>query len=182
MKFIANSAHSLSIYFCKFLILSILTPCTFATTQFINPKWPARTIITPNNIEISVSWAVSNQEKQTGLSRLAKEKMPLNAGLLFVYPSPTQLKFWMPETLFDLDIVFLDSDFRVIAVETLKHHTASSGPNIPTTKTYTGQYVLELHASMAKKLKISKGSILKWKKPLSESFLKSLGIEQGTRP
>ncbi len=174
MKFITNNAHILSTFFA-FLAITLSTS---SYGQFINKKWPSKIMLVPSNQEIEISWAVSDREKEKGLSLLKPERMPKTSGLIFVYQKTKPLRFWMPETLFDLDIIFLDKDFKVIAIETLPHYPKRDDlRKIPMTKTYTGQFVLELHAGMAKKFKIVKGSQLKWKKPLSQSFLNSLGIK-----
>ncbi|MEH0860669.1 MULTISPECIES: DUF192 domain-containing protein [Halobacteriovorax] len=174
MKFIANSTHILSIFFYS-VVLFYATP---SHAQFINKKWGVNTMITPSKKEIKVSWAVSEKEKRQGLSGLKSEAMKEDEGLLFVYRRMMPLKFWMPNTFFDLDIIFLDKNFKVVAIETLPHYPGRENPKkIPITKPYQSQFVLELHAGMAKKLKITKGSQLKWKKALSQKFLNSLGIE-----
>lgn len=135
-------------------------------------------MITPSRAEIDVSWAVSEKEKQQGLSGLKEQAMKKNEGLLFVYRRMMPLKFWMPNTYFDLDIIFLDRNFKVVAIETLPHYPKKDNPKkIPITNPHLSQFVLELHAGMAKKYGITKGSQLKWKKALSQKFLNSLGIE-----
>ncbi|MFG1484896.1 DUF192 domain-containing protein [Halobacteriovorax sp. RZ-1] len=174
MKFITNSSHILSTFF----VFLLLTLGTHAHAQFINKKWNEKILITPKNSEINVSWAVSEEEKQQGLSGLKANKMKKNEGLVFVYSKEMPLKFWMPDTHFDLDIIFLDKNFKVVAIETLPHYPSRNEPQkIPTTKVYQGQFVLELHAGMAKKYGITKGSQLKWKKALDQKFQKSLGIK-----
>lgn len=174
MKFIANSTHYLSTFFA-FLAITLSTS---TSAQFINKKWHQEVLIAPSGSEIQISWAATEEEKTKGLSGLKAREMPKNAGLLFVYVRVQPLRFWMPETLFDLDIIFLDENFKVVALETLPHYpTRLHKELIPTTNTYKGQFVLELHAGTAKKLKITKGSQLKWKKPLSPQFLHSLGIK-----
>lgn len=174
MKFITNSTHILSI----FLTCACISFATPSHAQFINKKWEKKILITPDKSEIQVSWAVSEMEKQRGLSGLKSESMKKSEGLVFVYRKMMPLRFWMPETFFDLDIIFLDKDFKVVAIETLPHYpTRKDTQKIPITNTYQSQFVLELHAGMAKKYKIVKGSQLKWKKALSQKFLNSLGIK-----
>jgi len=43
-------------------------------------------------------------------------------GLLFVYPEPKSLGFWMRNVPFDLDLVPLDADMRVMGVRRLIAH------------------------------------------------------------
>ena len=40
-------------------------------------------------------------------------------GLFFVYPEPRELGFWMRNVPFDLDLIPLDEDMRVLGVQRL---------------------------------------------------------------
>jgi uncharacterized membrane protein (UPF0127 family) len=135
--------------------------------QFINKKWPISKILTPNGKEIEISWAITMGEKMQGLSDLDKKVMKSHQGLMFYYPRDEYRIFWMPSTRFDLDIIFLDKNFKIVGLEeNVKHFPKRQPENkIPKTKSHYSRYVLELHAGQAKKLGLKPGSQLKWKNP-----------------
>ena len=162
----------------KFFAISLI--CFASHAQFLNNKWPQHDLITPNGKSISVSWAISDKEQTKGLSNLSPNKMKSNQGLLFFYQNSGKRMFWMPETQFDLDIIFLDKNFKVVAIEENIKHFKKKLPyiDIPRTKVHICRHVLELHAGQARLHTIRVGTILKWKKPhVVTSFLNSLKIK-----
>jgi len=156
-------------FLSKFLLLPVLfgLVCTTSYAQFLNKKWPQATLMTPNSNEIPISWAISPSEKVQGLSDLNKEAMPNESGLFFYYRINEHRVFWMPSTRFDLDIIFLDKNLKIVGIEHNVQHFKKRQPEklIPRTKSYYSRYVLELHSGQAKKLKLKKGLLLKWKRP-----------------
>lgn len=163
--FIASVPQILS----KILLLGVLFSAISSScyAQFLNKKWASATLITPNKKEIEVSWAISPMEKVQGLSDLDKSKMQKHEGLFFYYPIDEQRVFWMPSTKFNLDIIFLNRELKVVGLEENVPHFPKRSPDkdIPRTKSYYSRYVLELHAGMAKFFAIKKGDFLKWKSP-----------------
>ncbi|WP_157680608.1 DUF192 domain-containing protein [Bacteriovorax sp. Seq25_V] len=145
--------------------------CIFFNTldvnaQFLNSSRGSSELIAPNGHIISVSFAISNEEKTKGLSGLHPSKMKFNEGLFFVYNNMSSKTFWMPNTYFNLDIIFLDLNMKVVGLEKNVQHFKGREPikSIPVTPTYYSAHVLELHAGEADKYKIELGSVLKWKK------------------
>ncbi len=79
--------------------------------------------------------------------------LPDQSGMLFVYPKPQSVSFWMKNTPLGLDMLFIDAGG---IVQRIKHNAApfsteliDGGSNI--------QYVLEVHAGSTAKYGISKG-------------------------
>ncbi len=75
---------------------------------------------------------------------MGRAEMRDEAGMLFVWGEGGRRSFWMKNTLIPLDIVFLDTDKRVVEVVTMEpcvaDPCASRGP-----KTANVQYVLEVN-------------------------------------
>lgn len=103
------------------------------------------------NVEV----ADDSAERAQGL--MHRESMPASAGMLFVYPRPRTVRFWMRNTLIPLDMIFADAKGIVRYV----HHEAQplsedliyGGNNI--------QYVLEINGGLARRMGIEKGSQLR---------------------
>lgn len=134
-------------------------------SQFLNQSWGEAQILSPNNSQFFISFAVTDAQKTKGLSGLKPEKMAFNQGLLFIYSDTAARVFWMPDTYFDLDIIFLDETFKVIGLEeNVKHHIGYyPESDIVRTKSYMARYILELHAGQSKKANLKAGDSLRLK-------------------
>ncbi|MEM1076023.1 MAG: DUF192 domain-containing protein [Pseudomonadota bacterium] len=100
------------------------------------------------NIEI----ADDDAERAQGL--MHRESMPMSAGMLFVYPKPQVLSFWMRNTLIELDMLFIDAQGVVRHI----HHRAQP---LDETPIFGGQdltHVLEINGGLAERLGIGPGT------------------------
>ena len=48
-----------------------------------------------------------------------RDLLPFGQGMLFVFPAPEELVFWMCRTRIGLDILFLDADGVVVDIQTM---------------------------------------------------------------
>lgn len=64
-----------------------------------------------------VEVAEDDATRAKGLS--GRTFLPEDSGMLFVYPTPDVLCFWMKGTLIGLDVIFLDAQGRVVSVATM---------------------------------------------------------------
>lgn len=139
----------------KFLFLFII---------FFSFVVKAQSFITPGKETIHLRLAIKKDEQTKGLSGTKAKDFKDHEGMLFVYDSPGSRRFWMPDTYFNLDIYFLDSNFKIIAAEkNVPHHPGiKEPPPIYQTATYEAHHVLEMKASspLSKKLKV--GDQLLW--------------------
>ncbi|MBL6988712.1 MAG: DUF192 domain-containing protein [Bacteriovoracaceae bacterium] len=118
----------------------------------------------PFGATIEVDLAISPKDQKSGLSGVKNEKFATNRGLLFIYKKMGPRVFWMPNTYFNLDIIFLDDKFKVVDIERNMpaHPGLKQPPAITTTKQVNAQFVLEMKASSPIASKIGKGMQLKW--------------------
>ena len=70
--------------------------------------------ISINKKELIVDVALTEEEHEKGLQGVKNLKD--NEGMLFVFPEPQQVSFWMKDTDIPLDIIFIDEDLEVISV------------------------------------------------------------------
>jgi len=76
-------------------------------------------------------------------------------GMLFVYPSPRHMSFWMQNTLIPLDMVFISADMKVDGV--VKNATPLTEDPRELDKSVKSQFVLELNAGLADRYGIKAG-------------------------
>lgn len=67
------------------------------------------------NREYNVQEAKSMEEMQKGLQGV--KELPQDEGMIFYFDQPQLVEMWMRDTLIPLDIIFIDEDQEVIAVE-----------------------------------------------------------------
>ena len=71
--------------------------------------------ITIGNKSYQVSLAETEEEQMKGLQGV--HTLPEDEGILFVFEEPGDVGFWMKDTLIPLDIIYINDDDEVIAVE-----------------------------------------------------------------
>ncbi len=140
-----------------------------------NETVPSRTIplkklfqtdLVLKNRTFKVWLAIDPKQKKEGLSSLLADEVSLNNGMLFLYPYEEKLSFWMKDTFFDLDIVYIKKDGTIIDIYTmpkqsLKLFTSSSKVS----------YALELRAGEFEKLGLKVGDRIEF-----SSIIKSLTL------
>lgn len=99
---------------------------------------------------INTSLAIGPYETSLGLSGISSEKFSDDQGLLFFFLEDAERNFWMPDTYFNLDIIFLDENLKIIHIEknVPAHPGRSEVPPIPKTPTIKCRYVLEIKANV----------------------------------
>jgi hypothetical protein len=102
----------------------------------------------------AVEIADDARERAQGL--MHRTEMASSAGMLFVYPAPQRLSFWMRNTLISLDMIFVD----VTGVVRHIHHRAEPLNETPITGGDGLTHVLEVNGGMAELLGLDVGDQL----------------------
>jgi len=108
----------------------------------------------PHVFRVEVARTPAEQAK--GL--MFRTEMGADEGMLFPYPSPQMLSFWMRNTVLSLDLVFIDEQHRIIniaenAVPYSEQSITSAAPGVA---------VLELNGGRARELGIVAGNKVEW--------------------
>jgi uncharacterized membrane protein (UPF0127 family) len=101
--------------------------------------------------ELEIARTPAEQEK--GLMK--RDSMPADHGMIFVFTKEEVLRFWMKDTRFPLDILFLDHGGRVVLVAQMKPYDLSE-----TTSEKPAQYAIELNAGQANQAGVKTGQVL----------------------
>ena len=107
-----------------------------------------------SEVRFTVEVAQTDQERAVGL--MNRKSMPKSSGMLFVFPSSGPVSFWMRNTYIPLDMIFLDDRGIVKKV----HEAAVPLDETPIHGGNEIKLVLEINAGLAKRYRISTGSLL----------------------
>jgi len=116
--------------------------------QFLNEK--TNKVITTIDIEV----ANDDAEREQGL--MYRDTMAENAGMLFLMDTEEPQTFWMKNTIISLDIVYADSERRIVSIS--KNCKPYSLDQIPSVK--PALYVVEVNAGYTTQHGITDGDII----------------------
>lgn len=110
----------------------------------------------PDGFKVTAELALDAEAQRRGL--MFRGELKAEEGMLFVFPDPGPKSFWMKNTYIDLDMVFLDSELKVLRVF---HRVPRSFPGQPESElaraSSPASCVLELAAGTARKHKVKPG-------------------------
>jgi len=104
------------------------------------------------SIEIQI--AITQSEQQKGL--MFRTELGQDQGMLFPYPKPQRLSFWMKNTLIPLDIGFFDSNGILLEVHKMYPKDTRSVPST----SQSAQFALEMNQGWFLKNQINPGTQL----------------------
>lgn len=115
---------------------------------------PDKIDIRSGNSSIRFSAEIVDSPETRALGLMNRDELATFAGMLFVYPNPQPMRFWMRNTLIPLDMIFIDAQGVVQYVHEnaipLDETTIFGGDDI--------QYVFEINGGLSKTLEIGVGS------------------------
>jgi hypothetical protein len=105
--------------FCPTLLLFLLLSACQQTTPIVSAETPLQALAPIESL--SLEWADTAQERQTGLMNRAV--LPDNSGMMFVFEEIKPHCFWMKNTLIPLDVGFIDTQGRLVQIESMQAQT-----------------------------------------------------------
>lgn len=126
-------------------------------------------LITPAGELIETGIAYTPQEQEQGLSGVKSQDFHDNQGLLFFYLHDDEKHFWMPDTYFDLDLIYLDKDLKIVdIIRKLPYYVGRANPDlIPRARGVWSRHTLEMKAGSKISQKLKIGDSLIWKGALT---------------
>jgi uncharacterized protein len=126
------------------LVLAILGCARGPCVAIVAPDGDARATVA---VEVADTFA----QRQHGL--MFRNHLDESAGMIFVFPDSAPRNFWMHNTKIPLDMIFVNSSFRVIGI------VANAQPETDTLRGVDGasQYVLEVNGGFCAKNGIRAG-------------------------
>ena len=108
------------------------------------------------SIEIEI--AEDEASRQQGL--MNRRQMTLNQGMLFLFPAPDNLKFWMANTPMPLDIMFVGADSQIVNIA--KRTRPLSRENVVSTG--PAQYVVEVRGGFSDRYGLDETIKIRWQR------------------
>ena len=99
----------------------------------------------------AVELAITSEQRAQGL--MYRQRMPADAGMLFLYPAARPVSMWMKNTLIPLDMLFIGDDGRILHIA----ERAIPGSTATISSMQPARAVLELNGGTAARLKIQVG-------------------------
>lgn len=124
---------------------------------------------TPEGKSLMTTLAITPEEHEKGLSGVKPQEWPIDHSMFFAGLEDNYRTFWMPDTYFDLDIFFLDKDFKIVAIERkIAHHPGRENEStIARTRSYLCRHVLEMSSDSSLSLSLDVGDKLSWMESIS---------------
>ncbi|MCD6550197.1 DUF192 domain-containing protein [bacterium] len=138
-------------FFIGFIALTVLL--VFWEWRIFEKKKPEAEVCFKDHC-FSVDLAVTPEERLKGLAY--KNKLNIEEGMFFVFDREDIYSFWMKNTLIPLDIIWINSDQKIVYIKEnappcLKDNCSLITPD------QKAKYVLEISAGIVKKLGLKVG-------------------------
>ncbi|HEX4797068.1 MAG TPA: DUF192 domain-containing protein [Humisphaera sp.] len=75
---------------------------------------------------------------------MERDSMPQDHGMIFVFGEERELDFWMKNTRFPLDILYVDAGGKVVSIKQMKPYDLGTTPS-----DYPAKYAIELNLGAA---------------------------------
>jgi len=138
------------------LIASVLAMLIFSHGIIIDPIYSNFIYIEilSNNTFHEICLFVADTEVERDEGLMFQTSISPNFGMLFIFPSERRLDFWMYNTFIPLDMIFLNSEKKIIHIE----YSATPFRTHPFySSIYPAKYVIELKAGDARRLELNQG-------------------------
>ncbi|MGQ9644423.1 MAG: DUF192 domain-containing protein, partial [Ignavibacterium sp.] len=110
------------------------------------------------NTKAKIDIEIADDDYQRQLGLMNRNEMKENQGMLFIFPRQDWLSFWMRNTLFSLDMIFVDENKKIVTIH--KNTRILSDTSYPSSK--PARYVVEVISGFTDKYNIQVGDKIDW--------------------
>ena len=140
---------------CRLMLLLALPAIT--TLGCETGEVPTHETVTLDGRTYKLELAVTDTQRANGL--MGRKSLPADGGMLFIFPGPEHLSFWMKNCVMDIDVIYIDASGRVVSILEMKPPkpgTPESGlRRYPSG--YPAQFAIEIAGGTAKDMAIKRG-------------------------
>jgi uncharacterized membrane protein (UPF0127 family) len=101
---------------------------------------------------------IADDEYQTQTGLMYRKSMKDDQGMLFIFEEEIRRAFYMKNTQFALDIIFINSDRKVVSIQ--KNAKSFDLTSLPSEE--PAQYVLEVNAGLSDTWTLESGDSAEW--------------------
>lgn len=167
-KFISTTGYSLLILALSMLILSGCKSGGNDNSSFSQPLEPkfvkegSLTLIDKETQESirQINIEIADDPESIEIGLMYRRKMSDSQGMLFIFPSSEPRSFWMRNTYISLDLIFIDSEQRIVNIQ--KNAPPMSDKSQPSTA--PAQYVLEVIGGFSDKYGLEAGDLISFER------------------
>jgi uncharacterized membrane protein (UPF0127 family) len=149
------------LYLCGFLLASSVSCGIFGSKPQPTEDFSMLEVTLPRGQLIKAETMIAPQDLQRGM--MFRTSLAADHGMLFVHETPGYYPYWTYRTLIPLDIVWMDSERRILQMVL---DAKPCGPPARQCPQYICakpfRYVLELGGGMAKKYGLEVGQKMQW--------------------
>jgi uncharacterized membrane protein (UPF0127 family) len=109
------------------------------------------------DVPIRVELARTEPQRERGL--MFRNHLDPGDGMLFLFPRPAGLTFWMKNTFIPLDMLFIDHDRHVVGIVEEAVPETETPRGVP----HDSQFVLEIVGGLARRLGVAVGSTVEFR-------------------
>ena len=139
------------------MLFTLIACCAFASAAFATTCSDDTVWIRGDFGEARFSVEIADDPQERAVGLMNRRSMPASSGMLFVYPRPQALSFWMRNTLIELDMLFVDP----AGVIRFIHERAQPLDETPIRGGDGLTHVLEINGGLARMLGIDVGDTLR---------------------
>ena len=119
----------------------------------------AQRIVFPDQFVVAVEVASDEETRSQGL--MYRDHLADDRGMIFLFTQPGEYPFWMKNTLIPLDMIWMDSQHRIVHIaHDVQPCKADPCPNYPPNAQASS--VLELAAGVAARHHLANGNVLRF--------------------
>jgi uncharacterized membrane protein (UPF0127 family) len=94
---------------------------------------------------------------------MERDSMPSDHGMIFIFAQEEPLSFWMKNTRFPLDILYVDAAGKVVSIHQMRAYDLSTTPS-----DFPAKYAIELNLGAANAAEVHVGEKLNIPQPAKE--------------
>jgi uncharacterized membrane protein (UPF0127 family) len=100
---------------------------------------------------------IANTDKTRQRGLMERDSMPEAHGMIFVFEEERELNFWMKNTRFPLEILYLDAGGQVVSIDEMKPYDTKTEHR----SARPAKYAIELNVGQVEKSGVKVGDVLR---------------------
>jgi uncharacterized protein len=105
-----------------------------------------------------ITLEIADEPEEHARGLMKRDALATDHGMLFIFPDTREHPFWMHETHFSLDIIFMDDNRKIVGI--VRRAKPDSDEHLTVGK--PSRYVLEVEGGLCDRVGITEGDVLEF--------------------